>query len=125
MTIPDYQDKKFQDLLRKELGLSKNALFESCGVFSGTEISGHCIGTVHDGDILSVLIRCSFVISGDAVIFNLDLPGAPRPHGTEEEVRKAGLDPRKVRLVGVCLNASPDSKRAGQEPEIWIIIIPY
>jgi|GEM_PF-1492607 len=126
MTIPDYQDKKFQDLLTKELGLSNSAVFGSCGSFAGTEIFGHCIGTVTDSDLLYVLLRCSFVISGDTIILNLDLPGAPRPHGAEEEVRKAGMDPRKVRLVGVCSHTPRSGTlSATQEPEIQVVIIPY
>ena len=126
MTIPDYQDKKFQDLLTKELGLGTSAVFSSCGSFAGTEIFDHCIGTVTDGDVVYVLLRCSFVISGDTIILNLDLPGAPRPHGTEEEVKKAGMDPRKVRLVGVCTRTSRGGTPVtAQEPEIQVVIIPY
>jgi len=126
MTIPDYQDKKLQALIRGELGLSESAVFAPCGIFAGTEIFDHCIGTVTEGDVIYVLLMCSFVISGDTMILNLDLPGAPRPHGTEEEVRKAGLDPRRVRLVGICTRASRgNAAAAGQAPGIQVVIIPY
>ena len=126
MIIPDYQDKKFQDLIRNELGLSGSAVFGPCGIFAGTEIFDHCIGTVSDGDMIYALLRCSFVVSGDTIILNLDLPGAPRPRGAEEEVRKAGMDPRKVRLVGVCSGTPQGGAPAGKESSgIQIVLIPY
>jgi len=126
MTNPDYQNKKFQALIRSELGLGDSAVFASCKIFAGTQIFDHCIGTVTDSDRIFVLLRCSFVISGDTIILNLDLPGAPRPHGAEEEVRKAGLDPRKVRLVGVCTHTTrKGAQKTAQEPGIQVVIIPY
>ena len=126
MTIPDFQDKKFQDLIRNELGLSESAVFGSCGSFAGTEIFGHCIGTVTDGDMIYILLRCSFVISGDTMILNLDVPGAPRLHGAEEEVRKAGMDPRKVRLVGICTGTSQGGTPATEKRSaIQVVLIPY
>jgi len=120
----DYQDKKLQDLVRAELGISAGAAFDSCLPLKGTQIFDHCVGTVRDGGTTYILIGCTFVVDGDTAILNLDLPGAPKPHGTEEEIRKAGLDPKTTRLVGICVNTSRDAARKNEE-KIQIVIIPY
>lgn len=125
MTPLDYQDPTFQAIIRKELNLDAGAVFQSCDLVAGTEISRHCIGSVMDRDITYLLLRCTFRYSGDTIILNLDVPGAPVPRAMEKEIIGKGLDPKKVRAVGVCANTAPSKKQKPDEPEIQVVMIPY
>ena len=121
----DYRDAAFQDLIRKELQLDDKAIFSSCEIVAGTEIAGHCIGTIFDGVTTYILLKCTFVISGDAVVLNLDLPGSPAPRAVERELDKVGLNPETTRLVGVCTNETKERREAGRMPDLQVVLIPY
>lgn len=123
--LPGYQDREFQKLIRKELNLPKNAEFGSCERFEQTAIAGHCIGTVFSGTTTFVLIRGTFTVSQDAVILNLDLPGAPQQHGVEKALDAAGMDPKKTRLIAVCENVTPEPEEHRRMPEIQVVIVPF
>ncbi len=81
-----------------------------------------CIGLVQDRKMNNVLLRGSYEISGDALIFSLELPGAPDPRGPRQEIETIGLRPEETRIVGVCVRKEGMPENA---PEIQIIFIPY
>ena len=124
MTPFDPLDPEFQAFIRKELNLPAKAEFRSCEALEQTEVFSHCIGTVHDGRVTTILIRGTFEVSRDAVILNLDLPGAPRRHWVEEALDAAGMDRTRTRLAAVCTNVTKDPKEAGRMPELQLVIIP-
>jgi hypothetical protein len=121
----DYQDKEFQDLIRQELNLTKEAVFTSCKIFKGTPVAEHCIGIVRDREMTNILIHGSYEISGDAIIFSLNFPGAPDPRVARQEVDKAGLVMEKTRFVGVCVRSPGREGEAVTGPEIQIVFMPF
>lgn len=118
----DIQNNEFQALIRRELNLTADAVFSSCKVFEGSPVRDRCIGIVQDRKVTSILLRGSYEISGDAIILNLELPGAPDPRVIRQEIDKAGFRPETTRLIGVCVRKEGTS--AGG-PDVQIIIIPY
>jgi hypothetical protein len=125
MTALDYQDKEFQDLIRRELMLTKEAVFASCKIFKGSPVAEHCIGIVREREITNILIHGSYEISGDAIIFSLNFPGAPDPRVARQEIDKAGLDVEKTRFVGVCVRSPGKGEVAVPGPEIQIVFMPF
>jgi hypothetical protein len=116
----DSQNTEFQEFIRRELKLSDKPSFSSCKIFAGSPFQDRCIGVVQDRGITNIMLRGSYEISGDAIILNVELPGAPDPRVVRQEITKAGLLPEKTRIIGVCVR-----KEGTQGPEIQIIIIPY
>ncbi len=80
------------------------------------------MGIVQEQDITSILLRGEYEISGDAVIFSLELPGAPDMRVPKKEIIAAGFRPEKTRLIGVCIRKEGTQADA---PYLWVIIIPY
>jgi len=118
----DFQDNEFQDLIRRELNLTKGSVFSSCKIFEGSPVQDRCIGLVQDQKTTSILLRGLYEISGDAVILYLELPGAPDPRVVRQEIEKAGFRLETTRIIGVCVRK--EGTYAGG-PEILIILIPY
>lgn len=125
MITPDYQDKEFQDLIRRELVLSKEAIFTSCKIFRDTPVAEHCLGIVRDREITNILIKGSYEISGDAIIFNLNFPGAPDPRVARQEIDKAGFIVDRTRFVGVCVPLPGKVSGTIGEPGLQIVIMPF
>ena len=109
-------------MIRGELNLTTDSVFTSCKIFEGSPVQDRCIGIVQDRGTTNILLRGMYEISGDAVILNLELPGAPDPRVVRQEIEKAGFRLEKTRLIGVCVRK--EGTYAGG-PEILIIIIPY
>jgi hypothetical protein len=122
MVLLDFQDSKFQDLIRRGLDLTNDSVFSSCKIFEGSPVQDRCIGIVQDRKTTSILLRGLYEISGEAVILFLELPGAPDPRVVRQEIEKAGFSLETTRIIGVCTRK--EGTYAGG-PEILIIIIPY
>jgi hypothetical protein len=125
MILLDYLDGRFQSLIRRELNLSEDAVFFSCGIFEGTAIASHCIGIVQERGITTILIRGSYELSGDAIILYLNYPGAPDLRVALQEIDKAGFVREMTRFVGVCVRLLGEGNEAADESEIQIVLIPY
>ena len=109
-------------MIRGELNLTKDSIFNSCKIFEGSPVQDRCIGIVQDGGTTNILLRGLYELSGDAVILYLELPGAPDPRIVRQEIDKAGFRLEATRLIGVCVRK--EGTYAGG-PEILIILIPY
>jgi len=118
----DFQNNEFQAMIRGELNLTNDSVFTSCKIFEGSPVQDRCIGIVQDRGTTNILLRGSYEISGDAVILNLELPGAPDPRVIRQEIEKAGFRLEATRLAGVCVRK--EGTYAGG-PEMLIILIPY
>ena len=118
----DIHSTEFQAFIRRELNLGEKPVFSSCDIFRGTPFQERCIGLVQDRGMTNILLRGTYEISGAAIILYLELPGAPDPRVPRQEIDRAGLQPEKTRIVGVC--ARKEGTPAGG-PEIQIILIPY
>ena len=125
MTALDYQDGEFQALIRKELDLAADAIFMSCKIFRGSPIAEHCLGIVQDRGVTNILIHGRYEISGDAIIFFLNFPGAPDPRVARQEIMKAGLAVEKTRFVGVCVRSPGKEGEGFPGPEIQIVFMPF
>jgi hypothetical protein len=121
----DLSDVGFRKFVAKELNLSDSPRFSSCDLFRGTHFAKTCIGVVHDRDIVYVLLRGSFLISGDAIILNLDFPGAPDLTLARKELIGSGLAPKNTRLVSICVNSRAGMEGAEDEPEMQVVLVPY
>ena len=121
----EYENKEFQAILRKELNLSINASFNSRDALLGTQLYEYCICTIKDGEKTFVLIRGSFVSTKVYIMVKTDLPEEFRFFEVAKELEDVGLDPKKIRLVCVAVNASETVRGADKYPEIQIVMIPF
>ena len=64
-------------------------------------------------------------ISGAAIIFSLNFPGAPDPRVARQEIDKAGLIVEKTRFIGVCVPVPGKVPGIIGEPEIQIVLMPF
>ena len=125
MLRPDSSDPGFQAFIREEIRLTPGARFASCDLFRNTRIAKNCIGMIYDGDLVFVLLGGRFSISGDAMILNLEMPGAPDPNAPGEDLIEAGLIPQKTRFVGIFANERAGMPGAQGEPGIRVMMLPF
>lgn len=119
------EDPGFQRFVREEIRLSPGARFGSCDPFRETVIAKNCIGTVSDGDMVFVLLKGKFSREGDALILNLEMPGAPDPNAPRAALIESGFAPKKTRFVGIFANERAGSPGSKGEPEIQVMMLPY
>ena len=121
----DSADPGFQSFIRGEIRLTPGARFASCEPFRNTRIAENCIGTIYDGDRVFVLLKGKFSISGDTMILNLGMPGAPDPNAPREDLIEAGLIPEKTRFIGIFANERAGLPGAQGDPEIQVMMLPF
>jgi len=128
MELPDYRDKKFQAILTKELALAPGSSFTSRDALAGTQLFGHAIGIVRDGDRSFVLIGGSFESAADYVVVKTDLPDDFRFDLVARDLESHGINPWKARLVCVAV----DRSEAGRGPEkkgkglpVHLVFVPF
>lgn len=121
----DYGHPDFQQFIRKELRLGDTARFASCTVFADNEIAKTCVGIVYEKDLVYILIWGRFIISGNAIILDLNFSGAPDYTIARRELIEAGFAPQSTRFVAICTNERAGTAAAKGEPEIQVVFIPY
>ncbi len=121
----EFRSKKIQDILRRELKLGKSASFQSRDILDGTELYEYCLFTITDGNITYILIRGTFVATGEYILIKTDLSEDFQFPRISEELREVGLDPMKTRLVCIAVNISETVPGAQKLPEIQIVMIPF
>ncbi len=121
----EYQDKKIQAILRKELNLTSDAVFQPRDSLEGTQLFNHTLFTITDRDITYILIRGTFVATDVYVLIKTDLPEEFQFSHITQELDETGLDPIKTRLVCIAVNSGEKVPGAQKVPEIQIIRIPF
>jgi len=121
----EFQNKKIQDILRRELKLGKSATFHSREMLVGTELYEYCLFTITDGDITYILIHGTFVATPEYILIKTDLQEDFQFPRISEELKERGLDPAKTRLVCIAENISGEVPGAQKLPEIQIVMIPF
>lgn len=121
----DMGNKKFQEILRRELNLSGNATFHPRKMLEGTQLYEYCLFTIVDNDVTYVLIRGTFVVSEVYILIKTDLPEEFQFYRIAEELKEKGLDPARTRLVCIAMNVSEKVPGARKFPDIQIVRIPF
>ncbi|HUH78266.1 MAG TPA: hypothetical protein VLY83_00065 [Methanoregula sp.] len=121
----EYQDKKIQAILRRELNLSGDAVFQTREILEGTQLFRHTLFTIADRDITYILIRGTFVATDVYILFKTDLPEEFQFPHIARDLESKGLDPVKTRIVCIAVNAGEKVPGAQMVPEIQIARIPF
>ena len=121
----DKDNKEFQEILRHELNLSDKASFSSRKILEGTQLYEYCLFVITDGDRTFVLIRGTFVLTEAYILIRTDLPEEFQFYRIAEELREAGLDPGKTRLVCIAVNVPGGVPGALKFPELQIVMVPF